>query len=353
MKKIIAKITFISIILVLLFSLKSFAESTFRFKIPDNVKLDAGEVTEIPIYIDSVNIEGVEKKILDFYGTLKYDKNVFELIPYQTGNNNSVVKINDELQNYGMEIIYNAETGKISTSLNLDFTRNMINKKEQNKGDEVNFLNGYIEIGTVKVKAKENAKPGDYEFTIADAQANNGEFEVEIGNPDTTIHINEPQKNAEINPIDNSSDEINHNDKTTEETSKKAILKIEVSKDGKKIIITPDVENGALISAITYNSRKLEYKDGSFVFDSEPNSVYEFFIYGADGSCLGNEFVKTIIKEENKQEGSKQEDNKKEETPAKENEKKSPQTADKISIAIAILSLMLIAIIATTIIKKK
>ena len=371
MKKTLLRIVFLTIILLLSIYLKSFAQGTFNFYAKEGLKVKPGETIEVPLYLDGIKLDGVEKNLLSFSGTIEYDINAFELIPYEDG---SIVKVNEDVTSYeyevrvgtqsmkktikSMDIKYNASTKRITASITDDAV-DLIVKNENSGASNTyeNFMDLYInkviQVGTIQIKAKDNAESGNYVCKITDLKAENGEFEVESVEKETQIYII-PKDTGTKNTIEEDASNEERDVIINKEASKKAILKIEVSKDGKKITITPDEVNGAEISAITNKNKELDWDGEKFVFDSEPNMIYEFFIYGADGSCLGNEFVKTIIKEEdNKQEENKQEENKKEETPAKENEKKSPQTGDKIYIAVAILSLMLIAVIATTIIKKK
>ena len=345
MKKTLYRIVFLTILLLFTIYLKSFAQGSFDFYVKEGLKVKPGETIEVPLYLDGIKLDGVEKNLLAFYGTIQLDEKVFEIVPYA---DNSIVKFSSELTQYGIEAKYTASSKQITALIDYNHIESMTNSEIQNSNAYMNqYLNKAIQVGTIQVKAKESAEGGNYTCKITNLNAENGEFEITAVDKQTQIYIL-PNDTGDKNLIEEDINEEERDVITNKEASKKAMLKIEVSKDGKKITITPDEVNGAEISSVTYKNEELDWDGEKFVFDSEPNMIYEFFIYGADGSCLGNEFVKTIIKEE-----EKQEDNKKEETPVKENEKKSPQTGDKIYIAVAILSLMLIAVIATTIIKKK
>lgn len=336
MKKIITKIVLVSIFLIFAISLKSFAESTLRFYVKDGVKVDSGETVEVPIIIDGIDIQGIEKKIFSFSGTLNYDETVFELVPYQEGEKTSIIKINPELEDYGINLKYSDTDRVITTSLDYDYINEMVASKNDESID-VKYLYNYVQIGTIKVKAKDGAKPGDYLVTISNISANNGEFDILGYNNETKIHINEiPQKI--VNDINDDNDEsVNKQTIETTDKLKKPILNIEVSKDGKQIIITPDEEKGAIVNAITYKGKELEKKDGKFIFSSEPNNAYEFFIYGADGVCYGNEIVTTIV------DVNEEDENTTEENKTEENIKKSPQTGDYIAGVAAVLHVVTIA----------
>lgn len=336
MKKIITKIVLVSIFLIFAISLKSFAESTLRFYVKDGVKVDSGETVEVPIIIDGIDIQGIEKKIFSFSGTLNYDETVFELVPYQDGEKSSIIKINPELEDYGIKLKYNDTDRVITTSLDYDYINEMVASKNDESID-VKYLYNYVQIGTIKVKAKDGAKPGDYLVTISNISANNGEFDILGYNNETKIHINEiPQKI--VNDINDDNDEsVNKQTIETTDKLKKPNLNIEVSKDGKQIIITPDEEKGAIVNAITYRGKELEKKDGKFIFSSEPNNAYEFFIYGADGVCYGNEIVTTIV------DVNEEDENTTEENKTEENIKKSPQTGDYIAGVAAVLHVVTIA----------
>lgn len=337
MKRIIRKIIILSIFIIFAISLKSFAQSGFRFYIKEGVKVDPGETVEIPIIIDSINIEGIEKKIISFNGTLEYDKDVFELVPYQDGNEQYIIKLNPELNDYGIQVLYHQDTGIISTTLDSERTGEFTNRMQNTGNTNIEFLNNYLEIGTVKIKAKEAASAGDYSVTITNIEGNNTEFNIYSSENYTKVHINEI-KSDDTNKQDTNenSDKSNKGIIDNSKTVKKAILKIEVSKDGKKITITPDEEKGAKILTILYKGKELIKEDGKFIFESEPNDVYEFFVYAEDGTCLGNEFVTTIVNEE---EGTNDETEKEDTTKNEEKEdgKKSPQTGDMVFVIVGIL----------------
>ena len=337
MKRIITKIVLVSIFLIFAISLKSFAESTLRFYVKDGVKVDSGAIVEVPIIIDGINIQGIEKKIFSFSGTLEYDETVFELVPYQNGDNSSIVKVNPELEGYGIIIKYNNADRTITTTLDYDYISEMVASQNGNENINVQYLNNYIQIGTIKVKAKEDAKPGDYLVTISNISANNSEFDISGYNNETKIHVNEILEDITNNVYDDNDESVNKQTIETTDKLKKPNLNIEVSKDGKQIIITPDEEKGAIVNAITYRGKELEKKDGKFIFSSEPNNAYEFFIYGADGVCYGNEIVTTMV------DVNEEDENTTEENKTEENIKKSPQTGDYIAGVAAVLHVVTIA----------
>lgn len=307
-KKIIIRTLVISIILIFAISLHSFAESSFRLKFKDDNKIKAGETIEIPIIVDNINIEGVEKKIFTFSGKVEFDE----------------------------------ETKQILTSLDKEY----LDKVNAGTVEENNmkFLNNLLVLGTMKFKAKEDAKVGSYQVYISDVKANNSEFTIKPTMELTQINIYEDEEKEDEKPEvgkDQSKYETNNN----KNGSKKAILTIEVSEDGKNITLAPDEVNGAVVKKIKYKNTELAKENGVFVFESEPNNVYEFLIYGLNEGYLGNEFVSTKL--------AKEDNNKRDENNGKKNEEKSPQTGDTFYFVSATLIIAVIGLGASVIKKNK
>ena len=333
-KKLIIKTLVISIILIFTISLQSFAESSFRLKFQDGTKLKAGETIEIPIIVDNINIEGVEKKIFTFSGKVEFDEETFELVPYEIDGEEKFFKPSEELADYGLLVRYDEETKQIVTSLEKEY----IDKVNAGTVEENNmkFLNNLLVIGTMKFKAKEDAKVGSYQVYISNVEANNSEFTIKPTMEFTQINIYEEAKEEQEKPEagkDQSKYETNNN----KNGSKKAILTIEVSEDGKSITLAPDEVNGAIVKTIKYKNTELAKENGVFVFESEPNNVYEFLVYGLNEGYLGNEFVSTKIK-------AKEDNSKKEENKGDKKEEKSPQTGDIVYLAGAMLIIAVIGL---------
>lgn len=334
MEKRISKIIILTIIFIaalFMVSIKSYASGSFKLYFPGDLKAEPGETIEVPLYLDSVNIEGVEKKMISFRGTVDFDSTAFELVPYTAGDASSVLSINDGLERYGLDVSYNADNNHVNGLLEPSALRTVTNT-ENGTEYEYDFVNELIEVGKVKVKVKSGIEGGDYRFTISDAEGVSGEFEVVGINTNSTIHValsNTGNKNeiADESSANRPETQLNSDTRTPK-------LTIEVSKDGKRITITPDEVNGAVIEAIKYKNTVLAKENGSFIFDSEPNKLYEFFIYGLGGKCFGNEYVTTVVNEEAKTEENKD----------SKNETKSPQTGDYIAYTVAALQVAVLAV---------
>lgn len=334
MEKRISKIIVLTIIFIaalFMVSIKSYASGSFKLYFQDHLEADPGETLEVPIFLDSVNIEGVEKKMISFRGTIDIDESAFELIPYTEGDNSSIVNVSSNLETYGLEVSYNPENKHINGLLERSALSSVTNT-ENGTEYEYEFVNELIQIGTVKVRVKDDIEGGNYKFKISECEGVSGEFEITGISTDTTIAV-ELKNTGEKNEI---TEESNANRPETQLNSdtRTPKLTIDVSKDGKRITITPDEVNGAVIEAIKYKNTVLARENGSFVFDSEPNRLYEFFIFGVGGKCFGNEYVTTVVNEEEKTEENKD----------SKNETKSPQTGDYIAYTVAALQVAILAI---------
>ena len=363
MKKTYIKIIILSIVFMFMACINSFAESSFRFMFENGKSVNPGEIVEVPIIIDRINIDGAEKKIYSFSGVIEYNTDIFELVPYVEQDGENYLKVNTELKDYGIDVVFDSESQKIKTSIDAGYFFG------RTGGDSINYLNNYIEVGTMKFKAKENATKGEYSLFIKDIEASNGEFIIKTTSDYAVLYINGEEESDDA-VAENETDKSASN-KIVNNNNKKVVLKVEVSEDGKKITITPDEVNGEKIQVIKYKNNELKKENGKFIFNSEPNMIYEFFIYGVDGECLGNEFVKTII-ESSKDDGKKSDESKDENSDnekdknneennnqkedsnknSNSNEKKSPQTGDYLYIVIAILVLCIYGFVIVYTIKK-
>ena len=325
MKKIINKITFISIILIFILSAKAFASSSFRIMFQDGNGAKEGEIIEIPIIIDSINIEGAEENIYYFTANLEIDEDALELVAY---DNDEYIKVNEELKDYGLEISYNAEEQKIKTG----FSQQLINKlSDEDDSSNIKALNNYLEIGTIKLKVKDGVEPDSYLIGITNIEGGNSEIYLDANDGYSFVKVYEDEEEQE-EVADKGEDESKSETIVVEDEKKKLILTIEVSEDKKLITLAPDEVNGAVVKTIKNKDTELAKENGVFVFESEPNKIYEFMIYGLDDGLLGNEYVSTIIEAEEKE--TTPEDKK---DSGKKNEEKSPQTGDEIYVISAIL----------------
>jgi hypothetical protein len=200
------------------------------------------------------------------------------------------------------------------------------------------YLNNMLTLGTMRFKAKEDAEVGDYPLFISNVEANNSEFTIKGYEESTQVTIYKDEKEQEEAP-EQGKDESNYNIVNKGANSKKAVLTVEVSKDGKSITIAPDEVNGAVIKAITYNDKELSKENGVFVFESEPNKIYKFLVYGLNEGYLGNKYVSTAV--EIKEESN---EDKNEESNKSKNEEKSPQTGDTFYFVSATLIIAVIGL---------
>ena len=128
------------------------------------------------------------------------------------------------------------------------------------------------------------------------------------------------------------------------------MLTIEVSEDKKLITLAPDEVNGAVVKTIKNKDTELAKENGVFVFESEPNKIYEFMIYGLDGKLLGNEYVSTAIETKEAEEKETTPEDKKDS--GKKKEEKSPQTGDEMYIVSGIMILNLVSLTSLYILNK-
>ena len=200
MKKIIKKITFISIILIFVLSAKVFATSSFRIMFQDGKGAKVGETIEIPIIIDSINIEGAEKNIYYFTANLEIDEDSLELVAYE---NDEYIKVNEELKDYGLEISYNAEEQKLQTG----FSQQLINKlSDEDDSSNIKALNNYLEIGTIKLKVKDGTKPDSYLIGITNVEGGNSEIYLDANDRYSVVEVYEDEEQEE-SPLDKGEDE--------------------------------------------------------------------------------------------------------------------------------------------------
>lgn len=331
MKKTIFKIIILAVLLEVLMRVSVYASSSFRLKFEDGKQVDAGDVVEIPVIIDQVLMDGVQKGVLAFKGTVDYDSDVLDLVAFDSGE---YFQIDEDIRRYA-----SASYEEGSKLLFYNLNTNYIN-------DIKDSLNEYTVLGKMKFRANEDAETGNYEITIKDIQVTNDEVSTEGYSETTLLHINGAEQENPVIPDD---DDLDSGAKriVNERDEKDQKLAIEVNEDGTLMLITVDQVNGAKVAYIVVDGKKLDKKDNKFAMVTEPNKTYLLYLYDENGNYIGKEYVNTFIEDK-----SSDENDEKEKEQKNENQKR-PKTGDMIMLSVATLIIFGYSGLALYLVKKK
>lgn len=168
MKKIVANL--ICFIILLMMTTKVQASSKLNADIINEVsEIKAGQELTITLKFD--NYQDINKGINAYKATLVYDKDIFE----------EVVVDNFKQQNQWDEFQYNKQTGEFVAI-----------KRAGSKAPE--------EIVQIKLKAKEDAKPGKTDIKIIDIVTSEGKQDIQVGETTESIDIIREQTETPENP---------------------------------------------------------------------------------------------------------------------------------------------------------
>lgn len=347
MKKLL-KLSIVALIFQIFIMTNVFANETdnFRVHFEEGLSVNDGESIEVPIILDNIDVNGVQKGIVALNFKFEYDNTVFELEKF---DNDSYFMLDEELDTKLSGARFNEEVFKVV----LQF-------------DTQEYITERTVLGKIKIKAKEGVLSGNYELSITELEGGNEDSNIEVGSYITKLYVNgdnliEEEVNQEYN------DKLVGTTVKLESIEQKELkVSIEQNEDGSEIRIIPDNVNGAEVGKVLIQNDEVENKDGVFVAKIEQGKIYEVYFYGVDGNYLGMEIVKTsdnTVKEDedNLPENDKDnvleddkdnipeedKDNTSEEKPNNQDKEdtNSVQTGDNIYIIINILMLMVMGLI--------
>ena len=169
MKKVL-NICFIIILFVNIFAQNTFANNENSVQIKGNDKINPGEEMVL-----TLSVAGDEKGIVGMQGTIKYDKETFELI--------NIESIKEEWS----VTVFNKETGMF-----------MIEPSDDMLYDKDSYIYNQEDLIKITIKAKENVKIKNQTIGIEEVKIVNGDFEtIEIENISNKL-LNETKLNKII-----------------------------------------------------------------------------------------------------------------------------------------------------------
>ncbi len=271
MRKSILKIVLLIIIMLLgLLATNSFAASTLKVGFQQGYSARAGETIEIPIILSDVNMDGIQKGIIDFTCNVNID-DAFELVK----EGDSYVKVNQEFSNY-IELRFNKNSKKLIF--------NVLSQFFTEKGSS---LKSYVKVGTMKIKVKEDTVPGEYYISIQNVIGENGEQAIYGTGVSTKVRVVAPKETNEtqVTTIQSTNGET----KTFATGNEKgAKLDIQKSEDGSIVTITPDEVNGAIIGRLLVNGKEVVKSNGKYIVRTEFGDTLDIVVYGIDGTYLSS-----------------------------------------------------------------
>lgn len=273
-KNIYFKIAFIMILLFLYVSINVYATDGFRIRLQEELSVKAGETIEVPLVLDNINLDGVQKGINSFSCTLNYDKSIFELVRF---DDDSLFYIGDDLIMY-VQNTFNEENNRLV----MQFSDSYFNEY----GGE--YVDKYLEIGRIKLKAKDDAKTGIYNISVTDVEGGNLEKTEYVSNYESKIYvIGIEEGKKEIITEENLLSQ-----KTNEEVSKKEIIvEITQNQNGTELYIKPDIENGIVIGKVMLGNNQLTEKDGVYTAQVDAGYTYTIRLYDCNGEFIGTKVV--------------------------------------------------------------
>ncbi len=312
MKKII-KISILVIILGLCISIKSFAASPFRIMFEEGVEAKMGETVEVPLILDSINIDNVAQELNQVKCKITCDENVFEIV----GFNTDLVVVNQETGTVSKNVYYNEETKAVVYP----------------NGTNKVYISDRTEIGVVTFKVKDNIETGNYNIRVIDVEASNDGNLIELDGMTTSVYV----KGIDVEETKEEEEEYQvevpevQGPTVYEEEFKEIKLRIQMKKDGTQLVITPDEVNGGKVGSIKVNGVLVERTDDKYVVATEPNTFYNILVFDVYGNNVySDSFVTSVVEEETKnEENTNKEDDKKDEEKKDEDKKDEQQNTDK------------------------
>ena len=115
----------------------------------------------------------------------------------------------------------------------------------------------------MKFKEDDNIYSGYYEVSITNIEIGNNT----IDNTYSSILVNGLER-RDHEDVNNSVNKESSLETIRQSSEKEVILDIDVSSDGKKIIITADEDNGVPVGYIVVDGQRIDLKDGKFVIET-------------------------------------------------------------------------------------
>lgn len=169
MKKVL-NICFIIILFVNILVQNCLANNENSVQIKGNDNINQGEETTL-----TLSVSGNDKGILGMQGTLKYDKEAFELINIES------------IKEKWLVTVFNKENGTF-----------MLETSDDMLYDKNSYIYNQEDVIKITIKAKENAKVKNQSIEIEDVKIVNGDFEtVEVTNITNKV-LNENKSNKII-----------------------------------------------------------------------------------------------------------------------------------------------------------
>lgn len=333
-KKILLKIILILIFIFMFSNIKTYATNSFRVMFQDGMSVKSGETIKIPLTLDKVSFDGVQKGVIGFSCNINYDEDVFEYIEFSENNLKYENIVGEKVELVDMwECKYDEDNKSIVFYLGEEYLTYCLDS-----------LNDYSIIGYFTFKVKDNTKSGEYILSVDNIKGGNEDISVSGTGAQSKVIVDGMDEN-----IQNKEDIINtkyeKQDNTITQNEKPIKIQIKQSKSGKKVLIIPDEENGIQIGKVIVDNEKLTKIDGVYSFASKVGVPYEIKFFDIYGELLctrtiitnstSNDEVTTIdteIKEKNKIDYAEEQGN--------NNENKSPQTGDFVYIAVGILGIL-------------
>lgn len=275
MKKVLFKLFVIVIFIQACIVTNVFAADSFRVKFQEELSVKAGETIEIPIIMDNIDFNGIQKGVIAFSCKLNYDNTVFELVEY---DDNNTFKINEDIELY-VQYNYTNESNKLVVQFSNSYFNEFGGK----------YVDSALEIGKIKIKAKEDILSGAYSLSIT---------EVEGGNTDTIINVSDYESKLYVIGTEiieqTKEDENNAIGQTVNGTqeNKKIVVSITQNDEGTELYVKPDSEEGIEISKIVVENNEVTLKDGVYTAKVVPGGIYKIHLYDKNGGFIGTQIVK-------------------------------------------------------------
>ena len=272
MRKIVLKVCSLLIVVMLLLSTKIYAarNSSFSIEFQQGIELSENEAVEVPILMNGIDFEGLQKGILAFSFQIEYDTDNLELEKYPAPSQNKPAsyfkQTGEEISSYQFTDSTLAFAGSFNTS---DYQ------------DEI------VEIGRIKVKAKANTPNGKYTISIKKIKGGNDDITVEMEDFNTYVYVKYNDEDiAEEETIVETTTAKGEKETTELGTTKTVVADIDQNDNGTRIYITIDAEKSTPVKKVLIDDKEMEFTDGKYTAETEPNRVYKIYYYDENGDLI-------------------------------------------------------------------
>lgn len=275
MKRIVLKISIIAFILNLFIMSQVFAEDSFTVQFKDNLFVNSGEEIEVPITIRNFNFnDSVQRGIIGFNCTLDYNPEVFDLVSTTDGLNTIYISIPENMKDV-VSRLFSPESGGLVMRLK---------PEEIEQGS--NYINTYLEVATITLRAKEGLYSGYYPISIINVEGGNTEVSIDAQGGTSNIYVKGIDRDDGSETIPMNSDDFGIGE-NVDVDKEDLIADIRLNDDKTKMIITPNNTEGREVVKVTVNGAELTMENGSFTADVVEGETYTIMFYNADGSFIG------------------------------------------------------------------